>query len=168
MLYRCGADGAPAFVEVGTPSDDELHALLQTVITRLMKLLTRQGVLVEDMCQTYLAEPDTDGEEARTLRPLQAAAITDRIAFGSRAGQKVLTFRGAERGQGTVPADGPVPRERLAEAALRDVTVANPSTSDRRRTVKGRPRRRLKPLSPRRVFLNTALCDQRWDLMPGS
>jgi len=35
------------------------------------------------------------GAEARTLRPLQAAAITYRIAFGLRAGQKVLTLRGA-------------------------------------------------------------------------
>jgi len=51
------------------PTDDELHALLQTVITRLMKMLTRRGVLVEDMGRTYLAEPDADGEEARTLRP---------------------------------------------------------------------------------------------------
>jgi hypothetical protein len=41
--------------------------------------------------------PDTDGEESRTLRPLQAAAITYRIAFGPRAGQKVLTWRGAMR-----------------------------------------------------------------------
>ena len=37
------------------------------------------GVLVEDMGQTYLAEPDADGEEARTLRPLQAAPIKDRF-----------------------------------------------------------------------------------------
>jgi NADPH-dependent 2,4-dienoyl-CoA reductase/sulfur reductase-like enzyme len=48
--------------------------LLKTVITRLMKLLTRRGVLVEDMGQTYVAEPDMDGDQARTLRPLQAAA----------------------------------------------------------------------------------------------
>lgn len=41
-----------------------------------MKMLTRRGVLVEDMGQTYLAEPHADGEEARTLRPLQAAAIS--------------------------------------------------------------------------------------------
>ena len=94
-VYRCGADRAPAFVEVGAPTDDALQVLLQTVITRLMKLLTRRGVLIEEMGQTYLAEPDDDGEEARTLRPLQAAAITYRIAFGPRAGQKVLTLRGA-------------------------------------------------------------------------
>jgi hypothetical protein len=94
-VYRCGADGAPEFVETGALSDDELHALLQTVITRLMKLLTRRGVLIEEMGQIYLAEPDADGEEARTLRPLQAAAVIYRIAFGPRAGRKLLTLMGA-------------------------------------------------------------------------
>lgn len=64
-------------------------------ITRLVKMLTRRSVLVEDMGQTYLAKPDTDGEESRALRPLQAAAITYRIAFGPRAGQEVLALRGA-------------------------------------------------------------------------
>ena len=62
-----------------------------------MKVPTRRGVLVEDMGQTNLAEPGADGEEARRLRPLQAAAITYRIAFGPRAGQKVLTLRGLGR-----------------------------------------------------------------------
>jgi hypothetical protein len=101
-VFRCGANGAPTFVEVDAPTDDELHALLQTVIRRLMKMLTRRGVLIEEMGQTYLAEPDVDGEEARTLLPLQAAAITYRIAFGPRAGQKVLTLRGAMPHESTV------------------------------------------------------------------
>ena len=100
-VYRCDADGMPTFVEVGAPTNDELHALLQTVITRLMKMLTRRGVPVEEMGQSYLAEPDADSDEARTLRPLQAAAITYRIAFGPRAGQKVLTLRGAMPREGT-------------------------------------------------------------------
>ena len=94
-VYRFGAGGVPEFVEARSPTDDEVHALLQCLIARLMKMPTRRGVLVEDMGQTYLAEPDDDGEEARTLRPLQAAAVTYRIAFGPRAGQKVLTLRGA-------------------------------------------------------------------------
>ena len=38
---------------------------------------------------------DSDSDEARVLRPLQAAACTYRIAFGPRAGQKVLTLQGA-------------------------------------------------------------------------
>ena len=99
-VYWCGADGAAVFIEASAPTDDELHAMLQTVITRLMKMLTRRGVLVEDMGQTWLAEPDADGDGARTLRPLQAAAITYRIAFGPRAGHKVLTLRGAMAREG--------------------------------------------------------------------
>jgi hypothetical protein len=94
-VYRCGADGAPGFVEAAAPTDDEVHALLQAVIARLMKMQMRRGVLVEEMGQTYLAEPDADGEQARTLRLLQAAAVTYRIAFEPRAEQKVLTLRGA-------------------------------------------------------------------------
>ena len=100
-VYRCSADGAPSFVEVDAPTDDELHTMWQSLITRLMKLLTRRGVLVEKMGQTYLAEPDADADadadadEARTLRPRQAAAVTYRIAFGPRAGQKVRMLQGA-------------------------------------------------------------------------
>lgn len=47
-----------------------------------MKLLTRRGVLVEEQGQTYLADNDADSDDARTLRPLQAAACTYRIANG--------------------------------------------------------------------------------------
>ena len=32
-----------------------------------MKMLTRRGVLVGEMGQTYLAEPDVDSEESRAL-----------------------------------------------------------------------------------------------------
>jgi hypothetical protein len=60
-----------------------------------MKLLTRRGVLVEEEGTTYMADSDCDSDEARTLRPPQAAACTYRIAFGPRAGQKVLTLQGA-------------------------------------------------------------------------
>lgn len=45
-VYRCDADGVPAFVEAATSTDDNLHGLLQFVIARLMKMLTREGVLV--------------------------------------------------------------------------------------------------------------------------
>ena len=59
------------------------------------KLLTRRGALVEEEGSTYMADSDNDSDEARVLRPLQAAACTYRIAFGPRAGQKVLTLQGA-------------------------------------------------------------------------
>jgi len=41
-----------------------------------MKLLMRRCVLVQDAGQTYLAEPDAETDDARTLRPLQAAVTT--------------------------------------------------------------------------------------------
>jgi hypothetical protein len=50
-VYRCDADGVPGFIEAGAPTDDELDALLHTIIARLMKMLTRRGVLVADMGQ---------------------------------------------------------------------------------------------------------------------
>ncbi len=144
-VYRCGADGAPTFVEVGTLTEAELQALLQTVIVRLMKLLTRRGVLVEDMGQTYLADPHADGEEACTLRPLQAAAITYRIAFGPRAGQKVLTLRGA------------MPRETTARQALcADIDGFSLHAAVR---VEAHDRKRLEQLC--RYITRPALSDER-------
>ncbi len=94
-VYRCDTDGEPVFVEVPAPTDEALQTVLHKVITRLMKLLTRRGVLVEEEGSSYMADSDGDSDEARTLRPLQAAACTYRIAFGRRAGQKVLTVQGA-------------------------------------------------------------------------
>ena len=48
--------------------------MLHKIITRMMKLLIRRGVLVEEEGSTYMADNDGDSDEARTLRPLQAAA----------------------------------------------------------------------------------------------
>ena len=93
-MYRRGNDGKPELVEVPGPTDEALQSVLQKIITRMMGLLTRRGVLVEEEGSTYVADNDGDSDEARVLRPLQAAACTYRIAFGPRAGQKVLTLQG--------------------------------------------------------------------------
>ena len=63
-----------------------------------MQLGVEQGLALFAQRQegsTYLADNDGDTNEARTLRPLQAAACTCRVAFGPRAGQKVLMLQGA-------------------------------------------------------------------------
>ena len=54
-----------------------------------MKLLTRRGYLIEEQDMIYMAETETH----TAMAPLQLAACTYRIAFGPRAGQKVLTLR---------------------------------------------------------------------------
>jgi len=53
---------------------------------------SRRGVLVEEQGQTYVADSDGDSDEACTLRPLQAAACTYRIAFGPRRRAKEKWF----------------------------------------------------------------------------
>jgi hypothetical protein len=70
------------------PTRDELQGLLDNIIARLMKMLTRKGCLVEEKGMTYLADIDAD----KPLASLQAASCTYRIAFGPRAGQKVLSL----------------------------------------------------------------------------
>jgi hypothetical protein len=47
-VYRRGVNGEPVFVEVAAPADEALQAVLHKIITRMMKLLTRLGVLVEN------------------------------------------------------------------------------------------------------------------------
>jgi hypothetical protein len=71
-VYRLSAEGAPEFVEAPAPTDEALQTVLHKIITRLMKLLTRRGVLVEEEGSTYMADNDGDSDEARVLRPLQA------------------------------------------------------------------------------------------------
>ena len=66
-VYRCGTDGAPEFVEAPAPTDEALQTVLHKIITRIVKLLTRRGVLVEEEGSTYVADNDGDSDEARTL-----------------------------------------------------------------------------------------------------
>ena len=80
---------------VTAPTSEALQAVLHRIITRLLKLLTRCGVLVEEEGSTYMADNDCDSDKARLLRPPQAATCAYRIAFGLRAGQEVLTVQGA-------------------------------------------------------------------------
>ena len=87
-MYRA-TDGVPVFHTVHAPTATELQTLLNRIIKRLMKLLTRKGYLIEEQGMTYLEDTDP----AAALTPLQAAACTYRIAFGPRAGQKVLTLQ---------------------------------------------------------------------------
>jgi hypothetical protein len=65
-----------------------LEGLLDKIIARLMKMLTRLGYLVEEQGVSYRADIDAD-----PLASLQAASCTYRIALGPRTGQKVLSLR---------------------------------------------------------------------------
>ena len=81
----------PVFHPVHSPSAEQVQTLLNTIIKRIMKLLTRTGDLVEEQERLFMAENPIDTDTAMT--PLQSAACTYRIALGPRAGQKVLTLQ---------------------------------------------------------------------------
>ena len=98
-VYRM-TGGIPVFQEARAPSLEALQALLAKIIARLMRLLTRQGVLIEERGVRYLAGLEAD----QALTPLQAASCTYRIAMGPRAGQKVLSLQTiAGRGEFPTP-----------------------------------------------------------------
>ncbi len=94
------------------PTTEQLQTLLTRIITRLRKMFTRHGALMEEDTEIlYLTNPDHD----RALAPLHAAPCTYRLAFGPRAGQKVLTWKDpslrlasqkAPQSQGCVSAQG--------------------------------------------------------------
>jgi hypothetical protein len=79
----------PVFHPVHSPTAEQVQTLLNQIIKRVMKLLTRKGYLVEEQGITYMAENDADS----AMTPLHSAACTYRIALGPRAGQKVLTLQ---------------------------------------------------------------------------
>jgi hypothetical protein len=74
-VYKC-CDAGPIFGEVPAPTDEALQAVLHKIITGILKLLTRHGALVEEQGSTYIADNNDDSDDARTLRPVQAAAHT--------------------------------------------------------------------------------------------
>ena len=94
-VYRTNANGEPEFIDIPAPSDEDIWEVLQRIIRGVMKQLVRRGILVEDQGEMYLADDEEDSEQARVLRPLQRGSCVYRIAFGPRAGQKVLTLQGA-------------------------------------------------------------------------
>jgi hypothetical protein len=54
-VYR-RTEGEPVFQEARAPSRDELAGLLDKSIACLLRMLTRQGYLVEEQGMTYLAD----------------------------------------------------------------------------------------------------------------
>ena len=54
----CTTGEVPVFHPVRAPTAEQLHTLLNQIITRVMKCLTRQGYLIEEQGMTYLAETD--------------------------------------------------------------------------------------------------------------
>lgn len=91
-IYQTGEDkGTPVFMEAPASNNEQLQTLLDKIIRRILKLLTRLGHLIEEDGLTYMARSESLDPD-NVMAPLQAAASTWRIAAGPRAGRKVLTI----------------------------------------------------------------------------
>jgi hypothetical protein len=94
----------PRFVKVEPPSDADATAVLQQISRRVIRTLRRLGYLEAGidaaMATGYDPLLDSEPELARTL----AASVTQRIAFGERAGQKVRRIGSGFGYEGESPA----------------------------------------------------------------
>ena len=98
-----------------------------------------------------MTDNDGDSDEARVLRPLQAAACTYRIAFGPRAGQKVLTLQAA------MPRDGDFKQTLCADSNGFSLHAAVRCAADDRQALKQLCRYITRPaLANERVQTNAA------------
>ena len=71
------SESEPVFHEAAPPTAAQLATLLDKIIKRILRLLTKAGHLIEEEGMVYLASTDPDN----VLAPLQAAAATWRIAY---------------------------------------------------------------------------------------
>jgi hypothetical protein len=116
-VYRCGADAKPAFVEADAPIDDEVHAQLQTLIARLMKMLTRGAC----WSRTWVSPAGRAGCRRRGGARTAAAAgrshhLPHRLWAVGRAEGVDLARRDAARDRS---APAPVRRHRQVQPACR-------------------------------------------------
>ena len=107
-VYR-SSESVPVFLEVLSPTAEQLQVLLGRIITRIMKRLTRAGYLIEEAGMTYLGEIDAHS----ALMPLQAASCTYRIAFATARGAQGAELANAARPGGAARASPVRQRARL-------------------------------------------------------
>ena len=151
-VYRTTGEGVTVFHPAPALTGEQLPALLDKIIARILRVLTRQGHLVEEEGLTYVANAHGILDPENLLAPLQAASCTYRIAFGPRAGRKVLSWQYAARRAAPTtptavrlrsriqPACGGALRRRATPGARAPVPLHHPPR-DRQRAGEREPRR---------------------------
>jgi len=69
-VSHTGAEGAPVFHPAPALTNEELQALLDKIITRILRLLTRERHLVEEEGVTYVADAHGILDPDNLLAPL--------------------------------------------------------------------------------------------------
>jgi hypothetical protein len=79
-----GDEAPPMFIETPGPTDADIKTLTETVASRVIRLLTRRGVLDETSCAL-----DSLQEEEPVLAHLLQASVLGVAALGERAGKRI-------------------------------------------------------------------------------
>jgi hypothetical protein len=90
VYVTCGERGQQVFRRVRAPCKQELDTLLHRISTRLARFLVTEGVLTQDMENSYL---NLDHLEEDPLQQVHGHSITYRIAVGPHQGRKVFTLQ---------------------------------------------------------------------------
>ena len=86
-VFAEAADGTLEFHPTDPPSDEEVARVLATIRRRVLRLLARHGLAVEDAPDV---DPLADESPALALAGISSASIQGRIALGPRAGARVI------------------------------------------------------------------------------
>ena len=78
------------FRRVRAPTTIELNALVYKLSQRVARFLTKQGLLIEDIDNSYL---NLDGLAPDPMQDLHGHSITYRVALGAQRGKKVFTLQ---------------------------------------------------------------------------
>jgi hypothetical protein len=87
------------FQWIKSPTNEELAKLTHTIAKRIGRFLEKQGLLVQDVENSYLST-SAIGDEDDPMHQLHGSSITYRVAVGPRQGRKVFTLQ-------TIPASDP-------------------------------------------------------------
>ena len=89
-VYVTGGEAAtPVFRQVRGPTPAERQALVQQISERLCRYLLREGLLTQDMENSYL---ELDSED-QPMQHVHGHSITYRVAVGPRQGSKMLMLQ---------------------------------------------------------------------------
>jgi len=83
----------PRYWWVDPPTDEEIKKLVQTLSTRIVRYLKKQGYFNDDV---DLATPEDGFDQTELLPELQAASVKSKVALGERKGQWIRRLGSAQ------------------------------------------------------------------------